>query len=135
MADEEITAADTIVTEASSAVEAPAPAPDADDAPDDAPVTVNILKSFTLTLQDGTQRRIAAGANLLPVELANHWFVRHHSDAPPPVDLVPGMPEFLAQKQREAATEKVIEAAIEQADAGLKETIRGALRRRRQHSA
>ena len=115
---------------------APAPEPTPDEQPtvmvEPTEVTVNILKSFTLTLQDGTQRRIAAGANLLPVELANHWFVRHHSDAPPPVDLVPGMPEFIAQKQREAATEKVIEAAIEQADDELKETIRGALRRNRQ---
>ncbi len=98
----------------------------------DGHVLVNIVKSFILTLQDGTQRKIAAGQNLLTKEIAAHWFVRHHSDDPPSVDLVPGMPEFLAQKQREAATEKVIEAAIEQADDDLKETIRGALRRRRQ---
>lgn len=47
--------------------------------------TVNVVKSFTLTLDDGTKREFLPGSRMMEDELANHWFVKPHlGEAPGP---------------------------------------------------
>jgi hypothetical protein len=60
---------------------------------------INVLKAFLLTLADHTQRAFAVGVHKVEDEIADHWYVKAHSEpvvsvgtvslvANPPVDPV-----------------------------------------------
>jgi hypothetical protein len=51
---------------------------------------INVLKAFLLTLQDHTKKAFAVGVHKVEAEIAEHWFVKAHSEpvaaVDPPVD-------------------------------------------------
>lgn len=44
----------------------------------EAPVSINVLKPFILTQQDGTRVPFQRGVQLVSPEVANHWYVQAH---------------------------------------------------------
>ncbi len=59
--------------------------------------TINIVRPFELTLANGTKRRFNPGSHDVPDDIANHWYVRAHTDNPPPVRHQPGTAGFVRQ--------------------------------------
>lgn len=49
-----------------------------------------ITKPFLLTKDDGDQLTFSIGVHDLPDDIANHWYVRLHSNNPPPAEERPG---------------------------------------------
>jgi hypothetical protein len=91
---------------------------------------VNIIKTFTLTMPDHTKLRVFQGVRFLPDDVADHWYTRAHSDDPAPVVMRPGMAGYVEQQQRKLATERVIEAAIEQTAEEQRNATRDALKKK-----
>jgi hypothetical protein len=75
---------------------------------------VNIVKSFMLSLEDGSQRLIHAGKNFFENEVAEHWYVKAHSDNPPDPVVTAGTPEFAQQQAAYNARQRILNAATEQ---------------------
>jgi hypothetical protein len=90
---------------------------------------VNQLQSCLLTLQDGSQLRVGFGTQYLPEEVADHWWVRHHSDDPPVAEVKPGTAAALEAQMREAAGANVADAVIEQAAMAAANKVRDMLRK------
>jgi hypothetical protein len=70
---------------------------------------VNIVKPFTFTHDDGSQEAFIPGRYDLPDELAEHFYVKAHSDEPEPVALRPGMPQHASQLQRYASDQLTLQ--------------------------
>lgn len=55
--------------------------------------TIHVLKAFLLNLQDHTQRPFRAGLHEVEEHIADHWFVKAHSEpvaeAPAPSEPTP----------------------------------------------
>jgi hypothetical protein len=47
--------------------------------------TITVLKPFTLTRDDGTRVSYAAGSQQVEPEVADHWYVKAHTQAALPV--------------------------------------------------
>lgn len=65
---------------------------------------VVILRKCVFTAQDGKQYTYGPGTRVMPIEHAEHWFVRHHSDVAPEVELKPGMAGYVDAQRVEAQT-------------------------------
>jgi hypothetical protein len=87
-------------------------------------VKVKIVKKFTLTHDNGTTEQIEPGEYEWPARVAEHWYVKAHSDAPPKTALAPGTVEharamkMLVESRRSALAEA--EALYEEAEAQVK---------------
>lgn len=53
-------------------------------------VKVQVIKPFTLTLQDGTQQQFAVGVQDVPDVVAEHWYTKLHLAAEAVVEKVEG---------------------------------------------
>jgi hypothetical protein len=62
--------------------------------------TVNIVKQFTFTHKDGSEEVIQPGQYDLPDDMAEHFYVRAHSDDPLPPPVRPGTPAYSSQSAR-----------------------------------
>lgn len=95
---------------------------------------VNIITPFTLTLEGGRQQKFTTGLYELEDELADHWYVRAHSDKAPPPRPPVGTPEYAQQEARKRARRRILDAAIEDAAQdeykGVDEESRNEVRRR-----
>jgi hypothetical protein len=77
-------------------------------------VKVQLLKSFTLTRDDGTTHFYRAGVQDMPQLDADHWYTKHHAKDAPPAMYPPGTPEYGQEQLRRAAEEERHRRAIEQ---------------------
>lgn len=86
---------------------------------------VNIVKAFRLTQDNGVSRWFNAGRHEVEQFVADHWFVRAHSDNPPPAQAPPGSPEAVLREfeAARAAAEAQTKAAVE-AEAAAAETAK-----------
>jgi hypothetical protein len=75
---------------------------------------ITIIKAFTLTFNDGKQQRFEPGAYDLEPDVADHWYVKAHSNKPPKVTPPVGTPEYAHAAARKVARRRVIEAAAEE---------------------
>jgi hypothetical protein len=89
-------------------------------------VEINMVKPCTITLQDGSTRVIAAGRQSLPKEIAEHWFVKHHSDDPPESAVVPGTAAFADRERARVARQHILDTAAEQAASAAQQEVRDA---------
>jgi hypothetical protein len=74
---------------------------------------VNVVKSFTLTLEDGTQRQFALGKQMLDEVLAGHWYVKAHLGEAPDAEEGPEA-QGLATLDEMEADLKAAQAKFEQ---------------------
>ena len=91
---------------------------------------INILKSHILTLQDASRLNIGAGVQYLPEEVADHWWVRSHSDDPPVIEMKAGSAQELEAKMAQAARLNITDIVIEQAAQEAANRVRDQLRNR-----
>jgi hypothetical protein len=78
-------------------------------------VMVNMISMCNFRMQNGKTLFIGKGSQALPEGIANHWFVRAHSDNPLPKVLKPGTPEYAADQARQVARSQLLDAAVEEA--------------------
>ncbi len=45
---------------------------------------IHVHKAFTLTHDDGTRQTFAVGSHAVPDHVAEHWYVKAHSEKPVP---------------------------------------------------
>lgn len=76
---------------------------------------VQIVQDCTVTLEDGSQQKLQAGRHELDEDVADHWFVRAHSDNPPAPQLKAGTPEYAMAAAKERQRRKIVDAAVEEA--------------------
>ena len=91
---------------------------------------INILKSHILTLQDASRLSIGAGVQYLPEEVADHWWVKSHSDDPPVIEMKAGSAQELEAKMAQAARLNITDIVIEQAAQEAANRVRDQLRNR-----
>jgi hypothetical protein len=77
--------------------------------------SVHIVMPFTLTLNDGSQRKFTPGVVELEDDIAEHWYVRAHSQNPPRIPPAAGTPEYAQEQARSAARRRLLDAAAEEA--------------------
>lgn len=76
---------------------------------------INIVESFTLTHDDGQQQKFNAGQHEVEDHIADHWFVRAHSDEPAPLDPPVGTQEYAKIAARKLQRRRALDAAAEDA--------------------
>jgi hypothetical protein len=62
----------------------------------EAPVSINVLKPFILTQQDGVRVPFKQGVQLVSPEVASHWYVQAHLVPPVVAAAEPAQPADLA---------------------------------------
>ena len=95
--------------------------------------TVKIVKQFILQHNDKARTRelIRPGEHQFEDDVADHWWVRAHSDNPPKAEPKRGTPEYAFAQARAAAEEQQLHTAVERAAEDAKVEARDKARRRR----
>lgn len=93
---------------------------------------VNIVRAFTLTrdpkllADDPTipqTKYYPVGVHDMPDYDAEHWYVAHHTDNPPPTEPQPGTQAYAAKEARARARRTLVMAAIEQEAEDAKKAV------------
>ena len=71
-------------------------------------VAADLIKAGETRIGEDNVMRLGPGNHDVPDVVANHWFVAHHTDNPPPVEYPPGTPQYAQQMQERAARERLI---------------------------
>ena len=76
-------------------------------------VKVTLVKNCLYTDVRGIVHDLKAGIHMLMQEDADHWWIRAHSDNPPPKILVPGTPEYVDNQRLQTSQRVLREAALD----------------------
>lgn len=92
--------------------------------------TINVVKPFTLTKQDGSVHHFGVGEQEVDEDVADHWYVQHHTDDPPEYNPPPGTPEYAAREAGRARRDALLQAAREQEADNARDDTRARQRQR-----
>lgn len=78
-------------------------------------VEITIVTACNYRMMNGEILQLPVGKYWVDQEVADSWFVQHHSDDPPDIALTPGTPQWADAERKRRARTNLLNAAITQA--------------------